>query len=258
MTIPFNGKKLFGNGRGFSTLNAANPTPIRFNTVQDMSLTFKRKIEELFGEGQLADDIGSGSMSVTGKITTGGSNARIGADALFGNAGSLATLVKEADAESGTVAATTPYIVTVANSETWTQDLGVLDVATGNRMVRVSSAPVAAVSYTVSAGVYTFAAGDEGALKKIWYLYTVSSAGEQVALTNVKQGKVGLSGIVLVFPWTPPGGTEEQDIVQLNACLFSDYELSTKMEAYGKPPISFTAGCDNTGSMGTLNFAEAA
>jgi len=257
MTIPLNGKKLFGNGRGFSTLNATNPTSIRFGTVQDMSLSFKRKVEEIYGEGQLPEDISSGTMSVTGKITTAQSNARIASDALFGNAGASG-ITMEADAESGTVASSTPYTITVANSSTWTQDLGVLDVATGNRMVRVASAPVAGVSYTVAAGVYTFAAGDEGAAKKIWYLYTVASSGESVSLANQKQGKLGLSGFVLVFPWTPPGGTEQQDVVQLNACLVSDYELSTKLEAYGKPPLSFTAGCDTTGSLGTLNFAQAA
>jgi hypothetical protein len=258
MTIPLNGKKLFGNGRGFSTLNATNPTPIRFGTVQDMSLAFKRKIEEIYGEGQLAEDISSGTMSVTGKITMAQSNARIASDALFGNAGATG-ITMESDAESGTVAASSPYTITVANSSTWTQDLGVMDVATGNRMVRVaSSSETAGVSYSVAAGVYKFASGDEGAAKKLWYLYTVSSSGEQVALTNQKQGKLGLSGFVLVFPWTPPGGTEQQDVVQLNACLVSDYELSTKLEAYGKPPISFAAACDTTGSMGTLNFAQAA
>jgi len=209
MTIPLNGKRLFDNGRGFSTLNATNPTPIRFGTVQDMSLAFKRKVEEIFGEGQLAEDISSGSMSVTGKITTAQTNARIASDALFGNAGSSTTLVQESDAESGTVSSSTPFTITVANSATWTQDLGVMDVATGNRMVRVASSPVASVSYTVAAGVYTFASGDEGTQKKIWYLYTVSSQGEQIALTNQKQGKLGLSGFVLVFPWTPPGGTEQ-------------------------------------------------
>ena len=257
MTAPLNGKKLFGAGQAFATLNASNPTPIRFGLVQDQSITFKRGAKEIYGPNQLAADVSSGEMSVTGKVTTGTTNARIFTDLLFADAGATGQIA-ESDNELGTVAGTTPYIITVANSATWTQDLGVIDVTTGNRMTRVASAPVAAKSYMVAAGVYTFATGDEGTAKKISYLYSVASTGESVTLSNQPRGKVGNVTAAMVFPWTPPGGAVEQDVLTLNSCLATDYEISTKMGDYGKPPFSFSAGCDTTDTLGTFSFAEAA
>jgi hypothetical protein len=257
MTAPFNGKKLFGAGVAFATLNASNPTPIRFGLVQDQSITFKRGAKEIFGPNQLAADVSSGEMSVTGKVTAGTTNARIFTDLLFADSGASG-IVRESDNELGTVAGSSPYIVTVANSATWTQDLGVTAVASGVRYVRVASAPVAGTSYTVAAGVYTFAAGDEGLSFKISYLYTVPSTGESVTLSNQPMGKVGNFTAAMVFPWTPPGGVVEQDVLTLNSCLATDYEISTKMGDYGKPPFSFSAGCDTTDTLGTFSFAEVA
>jgi hypothetical protein len=257
MTAPLNGKKLFGAGQSFATLNASNPTPIRFGLVQDQSITFKRGAKEIYGPNQLAADVSSGEMSVTGKVTTGTTSARIFTDLLFADAGSTGQIAAS-DNELGTVAGATPYIITVANSTTWTQDLGVTNVTTGARMARVASAPVAGASYTVAAGVYTFAAGDEGKAMKTSYLYSIASAGESVTLSNQPMGKVGNFTAAMVFPWTPPGGAVEQDVLTLNSCLATDYEISTKMGDYGKPPFSFSAGCDTTDTLGTFSFAEAA
>ena len=248
-----NGKKIFGAGRFFGINNVTNPTPMRPYLVQDQSVTFKRDVKDIYGENQLAADVASGTLGVTGKVTFGTSNARLFADLLFADAGGIGQ-INESDGELGVVAGTTPYIVTVANSATWTVDLGVIAVATGARYARVASgAEIAGASYSVAAGVYTFASGDEGKQMKISYLYGVAGTGETVTLTNQKQGKVGNFTSVMVFPW----GTE-QDVLTLNSCLLSDTEISSKMADYAKPTLGFSAACDTTDTLGTFSFAEAA
>lgn len=255
--MALNGKKIFGAGRGFAINNVTNATPTRFGLPQDMSVTFKREVKEIYGENQIAADISSGTMSVTGKLTFGTSNARLFSDLFFANAG-VAGQTNEADNELGTVAGSTPFIITVANNATWTQDLGVVSVTTGNRLARVASAPVAGKSYSVAAGVYTFNASDTGLNYKISYLFTVASTGETVTLTNQAMGRVGGFVGVLVFPWTSQAGTAEQDVLTLNACIGSDTEFASKMGDYGKPTFGFTASCDQTDTLGVFSFAEAA
>jgi hypothetical protein len=48
----------------FGINNVSNPTPARFMIPQDMSVSFKRQVKSLFGENQLAWDVGSGELSL--------------------------------------------------------------------------------------------------------------------------------------------------------------------------------------------------
>lgn len=253
MTTVLNGKKTFGAGRFFGINNVTNPTPARFSVPQDQSITFKRDVKSLFGESQLAADVAGGSMTVTGKVTLGTTVARIFADLIFGDAGS-ANQTLQADKEAGTVPATTPFTITVANSASWTVDLGVRSVDTGALLTCVASASeVAGKSYSVAAGVYKFAAGDANKSFKISYLYTAANSGETVIMSNQPMGKTGNFTGVYVFPW----GTE-QDVITLNNCIASGTEISTKMGDYAKPTFDFEAACDNNDVLGTFSFAEAA
>ena len=254
MTQVLSGKKIFGQGRFFGVSNVTNPTPARFGLVQDQTITFKRETKSIFGEKQLAADVSSGSLEVTGKVTYGQTNPRISADLMFGVTGSTGQTV-EADDELGTAVSS---VVTVANSANWTQDLGVVNVATGVRYVRVASSPVAGVSYTVASGVYTFASGDATVQVKISYLWTNSTAGEILTITNQPMGRIGGFTGVMVFPWTNPYEVVEQDVLTLNNCIASDNEISSKLADYGKPTFGFTSAVDASGNLGTFSFAEAA
>ena len=252
MTAPLAGVPTFGSGRMFAIANLANPTPARALVAQSQTIDLKRKVESLFGENQLAAEIGAGEMEVTGKVEYGKFNPRMFADIMLG-VGSSTGSYAEADGEAGTVAGTGPYIITVINSATWLTDLGVIDVATGNRMTRVASGPVAAKSYTVTAGVYTFATGDSGSNKLISYSYTSSTVGETVTATNQLQGLTGSFQAVHVMPW----GTE-QSMVVFNKCLAAGASIANKKSGFGSQSLDFTAGCDTTGTLGTFSFAEAA
>jgi hypothetical protein len=252
MVTAVNGQKIFAAGRFFGMPNVTTPTPTAFSIPQDQSITFKRSTKSLFGENQFAADISAATMEVTGKVTLGTLQPRIFSDLLFGDAGT-AGQIKEANNEAGVVPAVTTYIITVANSATWTTDLGVRNADSGNRYTRVATTPVVGKSYTVAAGVYTFAAGDANANMKISYLYTVTLVGETIVIANQQMGNVGAFTAVMQFNWA-----SEQSILTLNYCLTSDTEISTKQDDYAKPTFGFMASCDANDNLGSFSFAEAA
>jgi hypothetical protein len=246
-----NGKKIFGAGRFFGINNVSNPTPMVGGVMQDQTITIKRSTKSLYGEGSLAADVCGADIEVTGKITLGASSVRIVSDMMFGNAANDGQIL-QANQEAGQVPASSTYIVTVANSEDWTVDLGVRDLVTGLPMTRVASGP-AAGQYAVAAGVYTFAAADASLKVSVSYLYTNSEAGKSVSLINQPMGNFGNFTAVMVFPWS-----NEQDILTLNNCLASDHEIASKGGDYGKPTFGFMAACDTDDTLGSFSFAEAA
>lgn len=246
------GARVFGAGRFFGINNVANPTPMRAVTPQDMSIDFKRATKSLFGENQLAADVAAGEMTVTGKVTMGGLNARLFSDLLFGDAGVTGSIL-EADNEAGTVPGTSTYIVTVTNSATWTTDLGVYNLTTGKRMTRVATSP-ATNQYSVAAGVYTFASANASANVQISYLWTSASAGEQLTLSNQLQGPTGAFTAVMAFLY----GNLNQDILTMNNVIASDSGIAAKGGDYAKPTFGFECATDTNDNLGTFSFAQAA
>lgn len=243
--------RAFGAGRFFGINNVSTPTPMRAITPQDMSIDFKRSTKSLFGERQLAEEVAAGEMSVTGKVTMGGLNARMFGDLIFGD-GSTTGTITEADKEAGTIPATGPYTVSTANHTTATTDLGVFYATTGLPFVRVASGPTIG-QYSYAAGVYTFAAADEGLNVQISYLYTNTGAGETIAMANQLQGPTGAFTAVMVFLF----GTN-QNVVTLTNSIATDAGLSAKSSDYTKPTLGFECAVDSTGSLGTLSFLQAA
>jgi hypothetical protein len=255
MTTVLSGKPTFGAGRVFMIGNATNPTPARALVPQSQSIDFKRKLESLFGEKQLAVEVGAGELEITGKVEYAKSNARILSDIMFG-VGSAAGSYLEADGEAGTVPATTTYTVTVANAANFKIDLGVVNADTGAIYSRVASgSEVAGASYSLvdATGVYTFAAGDASANVKISYSYADTTSGETVTLSNQDQGPTGRFQAVHVLPW----GTE-QDMFVFNNCLASSSGISAKKSGFGSDTLEYMAASDGSGNVGTATFAEAA
>jgi hypothetical protein len=244
-----NGKPTFGAGRFFGINNVSNPTPARTYVQQDMSIDFKQATKELFGEKKFAVAIAAGEMSITGKVSMGAPNVRMLGDYLFNASGSSGQIL-QADKEAGTVP-TTPYQITVTNSATWTTDLGVMKTD-GTVYTRVASSPTTG-QYSVSAGVYTFAAADTTFNMLISYLYTASAVGEKLALANALQGPAGAFTAVMAFMY----GTQ-QDVLTLNNAIATDFSFSTKQGDFDKPSFGFMAATDSSDNLGTFSFAYAA
>lgn len=245
------GKKIFGAGRFFGINNVSNPTPMRAYVPQDQSIDFKLATKDLYGENRLPVAVAAGEMSVTGKVTMGANSARMFADLMFA-VGSSAGQILEQEQEAGTIPGSVAYTVTVANSATWTTDLGVALAADGTAFTRVASAP-AAGQYSVAAGVYTFAAADANKNVKISYLYTQASTGEKITITNSLQGPAGSFTAVMVFPYG-----SDQDVLTLNNAIPSEGGISTKQGDYAKPTFGFMASTDASDTLGTFSFAQAA
>lgn len=257
MPTPLSGKPTFGAGRAFMIGNYANPTPVRALVPQNQSIDFKRKVESLFGEKQLAVEVGAGEMEVSGKVEFAKTNARMFADILFGD-GSTTGSYLEADGESGTVPAASTYIVTALNAANFLFDLGVVNTATGAIYSCVAAgSEVSGQSYSLGSGAnkgkYTFAAGDANANVKISYAYTVSSVGETIILANQMQGKTGAFQAVHVLPW----GTTQDMFVFYN-CIASSSGISAKKSGFGGTTLDYTAAVNANDQLGVATFAEAA
>lgn len=258
MPTPLSGKPTFGAGRAFMTANVTNPTPARAFVPQSQSVDFKRKVESLFGEKQLAVAVGAGEMEVTGKVEYGKTNARVFADIIFGAGGTTGSYL-EADKETGTVPGSSTYVVTVANATNYLYDLGVINATTGVVMSCVAAgSEVVGTSYSVATsgankGKYTFASGDANANVLISYVYSSSSVGETIVLSNQLQGLTGSFQAVHVLPW---GAT--QDMFVFYNCLASSSGISAKKSGFGMTSLDYTAAVNANDQLGVATFAEAA
>lgn len=247
MPASLTGKKLFGAGRFFGINAVTNPTPTRFQTMQDSSVDFKASTKSLHGENRLPVAVAIGEVNITGKVTLGANNSRMFADLLFSVAQVTGSIL-EADKEAQSVPAT-PYQVTVTNSATWTTDLGVTKTD-GTVLTRVASGPTTG-QYSVAAGVYTFAAADTLLPMLISYLYTSSTIGSEIVVANTPMGPAGSFTGVMVMPY----GTE-QDVFTFNNCITQGAGIANKNGDYAKPTFDFMMSTDSTDILGTLSFAE--
>jgi hypothetical protein len=131
----------FGSGVLLGTrTDVANSTPVNFGLVQEVTINESATIKELTGQFQRPVAIARGTIKTTGKAKVARISGMAFANLFYGvipTAGQVATSFAEAD----TVAATTPFIVTVANSATFAADAGVLYATTGCRSQMSPRAP---------------------------------------------------------------------------------------------------------------------
>jgi hypothetical protein len=149
---------------------AANPTPMKFGTLQDVTLDISGDVKQLYGQKQFPEAVARGKCKITGKSKFAAINGKMMNDLFFGQ--TLGTgMIKTALDESASVP-TTPFTVTVSNAAQFKQDWGVRYTATGIPLTRVASAPVLGqYSVNTGTGVYTFAAADTGAAVLIIYIH---------------------------------------------------------------------------------------
>ena len=244
------GQKVFGSGYFYGVPTAANPTPTAFGAAQNMSADFKRDIKPLWGTNQLPIEIASGKLTVTGKVEMATLNGRLVNDLLLGTTLAAGETIVQRNELGAVPSPSGPYTITVANSATWTVDLGVVNSTTFVPLVRVASGPTTG-QYSVAAGVYTFAAADAGNILKISYEYTQTSSGQTVIMTNQPMGKVGNFQAVMSFNFG-----SEKSTLQFNNAMSSGFSLATKLDDYMMPSFDFGCGTDATDTLGTFSFAE--
>jgi len=158
---------VFGSGVLIGTPQGG--TPINFGLAQEISLNVATSTKALYGQYNFPVAIGSGTRKMTGKAKL----ARISGQALgslfFGVTPSVgATQTQFGEATS--VPSSSPYTYTTSLHTTFVADQGVVYAASALPLKQVASSPTTG-QYSVSAGVYTFAAGDAGAAVAISYGY---------------------------------------------------------------------------------------
>ncbi|WP_207000742.1 hypothetical protein [Trinickia mobilis] len=247
------GQYAFGSGALWGTASVANPTPSRFGGLQDVQLDFSATVKELYGQYTFPLTVARGTVKVTGKAKFAQMQGRLLNDLFFG--GTSATgQINVSDNEAGTIPGT-PYQVTVANSATWTVDLGVRYTLTGIPLTRVAAAP-ATGQYSVAAGVYTFAAADTGLGVLISYEYTVAATGQTITVGNPLLGVAPQFKPVLKQIYTNPAGVSQQLTLSMNAATSSKLSMATKLEDFMQPELDFACYCDASNTLCTLSLAE--
>ena len=231
----------------------AVPTPVLFGTLQDVSVDISYTMKELTGQNSFPVAIGRGP----GKIQCKAKAATISAQAfnalftgLTVSNGNQLTATSETDAIPGT-----PFQVTVANSATFVDDLGVVYAATGARLTRVTSAPTTG-QYSVSDGVYTFASADTGLSVTISYSYTLSATtGYQEVVSNSLMGQAPSFMAVLNNQYLQ-NGVNKIITFKLYACTSTKITFSFKNTDFTVPEMDFSAYANSAGQVYSLGVSD--
>jgi len=242
----------FGSGVLLGTrTDIANATPLNFGLVQEVTIDESATIKELTGQFQRPVAIARGTIKTTGKAKVARISGMAFANLYYGvvpTAGQVATSFAEAD----TVAATSPFTVTVANSSTFVADAGVLYATTGLPLTLVASTPAAGqYSVNTSTGVYTFNSADAGKAILASYTYTVGGAGQKFTVANQLLGTTPT--FQALFYTTFQG---QAISLRLNNCTSNKLSFHTKLEDFIMPEFDFSCFADAAGNVMTWSFAE--
>lgn len=240
---------VFGSGYLYGIGTAANSSPRKFATLQDTSFDFTFAVKELYGQQNLPVDVRRGEGKLTGKAKFGKISGGMLNDLFFGQTASTGLLLSSIG-EAWSIPAATPYTVTVANSVNFDTDLGVTYAATGLPFTKVASAPIAG-QYSEAAGVYTFAAADAGTAVLVDYLYTATTGGTKITLSNQVMGTTPT--FMGVFTTNVSGKIAT---LKLNLCTSSKLSFATKTEDYMIPEMDINIMADASNNIGVISFAD--
>jgi hypothetical protein len=240
--IHFGSGVLYGvpNGGNF----AANPSPIQFGTLQSVSLDIDATLKELKGMFQFPDDIAVSDRSIKGKASVGQISGALFNNLFFADVQTTGTEQPAGGGtgEVGIIPSASTYVVTVANSLTFLRDYGVRYQSNGIQFQRVITSPTIG-QYTVSAGVYTFAAADSGKGVLISYNYT-SVNGVTTQLNNQLRGYSPSFELYLAKNYRFASGG-----VRLFSCKAGKLSMPTKMDDYSISEIDFEAFANPAGQV---------
>jgi hypothetical protein len=221
----------FGSGLLFLNPNAgnlaANPTPVKPLTIQDVKLGQKGKIEMLRGQSQYPDDTATGDKDGTFEFAMGRKDYYL-LNQIF-NADTVASGgVSVSPNESHAIAAT--VTVVPPSSGTFSEDMGV--TWNGKEMTKVAASPATGqYSVNISTGAYSFNATDvtTGGNVLISYSYT-ATAGNTYQVNNQVQGYGPAFEAFIVDTYQPVSGV--YSTVRLYAAKISDVEFTNKRSGY--------------------------
>jgi hypothetical protein len=236
---------------------AANPTPTKFGTLQDVSLDISGDVKQLYGQKQFPEAVARGKCKITGKAKFAYINGKQLNDIFFGQA--LGAGMKQLALDEAAIVPATPFQVTVVNAATFVNDSrgdqGVrytTGAKAGQPLTKVASGPVAG-QYSVNAatGIYTFASADTGAGVIISYMFTVAASGTQLNITNQLMGFAPTVQILLEAVYN----SNQFNVLLYNA-MASKLNFATKQEDFIIPELDFEAFANAAGQVIDIYSSE--
>lgn len=254
MQLAFGAGDIFGVPLTDASGNAiSNASPIKLGVVQEIGVDFSGDLKELYGQNQFAVAIARGKTKIQVK-TKFAQLMGAGINSLFFGqtvtAGTMGGVYVDA---TGTLIPSTPYQITPTppSSGTWQEDLGVIN-ASGIAMTKVASAP-ATGQYSVSAGVYTFAAADTGLQVFINFRYSASvTAAKKITVANLP---MGAAPTFKAFLQTNYGGKRAL-IVLYNAVAPKLTLFATKLDDFSMPALDFSGQADAANNVADIYLQE--
>lgn len=246
----------FGAGRVFVQPVGGNlptnPTPFQGQTTQEFSIDIEQKLVQLMGQLKFADDIAPSDMSVKGKFTVGRQDFRMFNQLMFADVESVGGAIPILNEPHSVPSPSGPYTVTVTGSATFSVDQGVTYASAppaGNtqQLKRVTGTPTTG-QYSVSAGVYSFAAADAGIGVLISYTETNNAAGYTISMNNQLQGFGPVCSLLFAETYTgASNATYQPASIYLPAVRFSKINQDFKRNEYAKPQLEFEAFANPAG-----------
>jgi hypothetical protein len=173
----------------------ANVTPIDIGTIQNVKLDVTADIKTLFGLYQYAVDSAIGKRNIKGTAAFAQFEFTAWNSLLFGSSGSTSSGAAQVTSyREGATVATGTYQVSVNHAGTFVQDGGVRYASgsnAGQPLFAITSGMPVQGQYSVSEGVYQFAAADVGAAVVITYSYSNLSGDSTVTQASAVPASPG-------------------------------------------------------------------
>lgn len=230
----------------------ANAKPSFMGVLQDLEIDIDVALKELVGAYKMPVDVAPSSMKVTGKAKFARIQGATVNNLLLGQTETDNAGIDMAVAETFTVPASGPYTYSTTNASKFIEDLGAF-YSGGVQLQPVASGPVQG-QYSVSAGIYTFAAADAGAAMVAYYSYTATNL-VQLSLANQLMGTGPVFELVAKQDYFVQG-VEKKLILKLNACRASKWSLPFKNTDYTIQDFELVAFADANNNWGTFAFSE--
>lgn len=246
----------------------ANPTPVKFGALSDVSIDISFDTKMLYGQNQFPLAVGRGKGKVSGKAKAAQINGNLLNSIVFGQTLVTGLNADNMDISSGLAVPATPFTVTgattvatatsfqIPNTGTYVADLGVTNYATGIPLTRVASAP-AAGQYSVNetTGAYLFASADNvsGVKVLINYRYTsaVSGIGYKSTVVNLPMGYAPTFSASFSAPYNGKIMT-----LDLPMCISSKLTIATKLDDFTLPEFAWESFADASGNVFSYSLSE--
>lgn len=222
---------------------------IPFGIIQNVNLDIAASVKTLYGENIFPEAIGVGTHAVTGSGAFAKWNTDLLPKYMFGTEMQSGNLQRVE--EPAGVPAVSPYTFTVAKASDFYRNIGVINLANGQHLKRVSSTPSAGqYSVDVATGVYTFNASEQGASLLIRYDADVST-GQHFEMANRRMGQQ--------YPFTLTLANEFQGkaySLTLYQCVITKQSMAFKNDDFAIPAIEWSCFTNDAGILGRFDFSD--